>query len=195
MHILIATEIWGRTPHTDGLAQSLCPAEGRVTVVDPYDGADPGFRDEDEAYAAFLDRCGHEEYGRRVRRALLEIAEPVFLAGFSAGAGAVWSAACARDTGRAVHAACFYGSAIRTMTGLTPRIPVDLIFPDHEPHFDVIRLADELAGKPLARCHVIPQAHGFMNPLSANHDVAAARHWTDWLKRRIASFKGDRGAE
>ena len=195
MHVLIATEIWGRTPHIDSMADALRTLAGRVTVVDPYGGDDPGFKSEDEAYAAFLEQCGHLEYARRVRQEIHRATDPVFLAGFSAGAGAVWSAVCADDTGHARHAACFYGSAIRTMTGLAPRVPVDLIFPDHEPGFDVLALADSLKAKPLVRCRVVPERHGFMNPLSVNYDEPAARHWTGWLKRLVLSTDGDQTAE
>jgi dienelactone hydrolase len=190
MLILIATEIWGRTPHVDALAESLRPAGGHVTIIDPYAGADPGFRDEDEAYAGFLEQCGHEAYAHRVRQVLRAAEEPVFLAGFSAGAGAVWSAVCALDTDHARHAACFYGSAIRTMADLVPRVPVDMIFPAHEPRFDVLALADALGRTPLVDCHVVPEGHGFMNPLSTQYDESAARHWTAWLKGRIESVAG-----
>ena len=187
MHVLIATEIWGRTPHIEKLAGTLESAADAVTVIDPYSGTDPGFRDEDQAYAAFLELCGHEKYARRVRQALHKAVQPVFLAGFSAGAGAVWSAVCAQDTGHARYAACFYGSGIRTMTERVPRVPVDMIFPGHEPHFDVLALADTLREKPLIRCRMVPQGHGFMNPLSVRYDKEAARHWTAWLQQKIES--------
>lgn len=187
MHTLLATEIWGRTPYVEALAQLLLPFAGHVTIVDPYAGTDPGFQNEDEAYAAYLEQCGHREYGRRVQQILHRAREPIFLVGFSAGAAAVWSAICTRDTANAKYAACFYGSGIRTMADQIPRVPVDLVFPEHEPHFDVAALASLLSQMPLAQCHMVPEEHGFMNPQSAGYDEAAARHWTAWLKRRIAA--------
>ena len=111
------------------------------------------------------------------------------------GPGPSGPPSCADNTGRARHAACFYGAAIRNLTGLAPRVPVDLIFPDHEPGFDVLALTDRLKAKPLVRGHVVPERHGFMNPLSAGYSEPAARHWTDWLKRLILSSDGDQTAE
>ena len=185
MDILLATEIWGRTPHADALAHSLRPFAARVLVIDPYDGLDPGFPDEASAYAAYVERCGHEAYARRVILAAAGAAGPIFLAGCSAGAGAVWAAVCTENLPLA-GACCFYGSVIRNMAERTPLAPVDLIFPDREDHFDVAALMAALAAKPLARCHRAEAGHGFMNPLSANYSPSEQRLWTDWLMRRAA---------
>ncbi|EGB15616.1 hypothetical protein DND132_2413 [Pseudodesulfovibrio mercurii] len=191
MDILLATEIWGRTPHVDELADRLRPHARRIAVADPYDGRDPHFPDEDTAYAAYLDRGGLEPYARRVLDLVNTAARPTLLVGFSAGAGAAWAAVCTRGT-PLLHACCFYGSAIRTMTHMTPRAPVDLIFPNAEPHFDVAALAATLAANPLVTCHRAEAGHGFMNPLSANHDQPARRHWTDWLVRLAIDLQTDR---
>ena len=189
MEIILATEIWGRTPHIDALSARLRPHARRVTVADPFDGHDPRFSSEEEAHAAYLDRGGLEPYARRIKALVAATAPPVLLMGFSAGAGAVWVAACTEDT-PIIHACCFYGSPIRTMADRTPRVPIDLIFPDHEPHFDVDELANTLTAKPLVTCHRANAGHGFMNPLSANHDETASRHWTDWLVRLACEVSG-----
>ena len=182
MEIILATEIWGRTPHTDALADLLRPHAGKVTVTDPFDGRDPHFTTEEQAYAAYLGRGGLDPYARRVTDLAREATHPALLIGFSAGAGAVWAAVCAQGVPM-LRACCFYGSSIRTMADRVPTAPVDLIFPDSEPHFDVNALAAELETKPLATCHRADAGHGFMNPLSANHDETATRLWTDWLVR------------
>jgi dienelactone hydrolase len=182
MEIILATEIWGRTPHTDALADRLRPYADRVTVADPFDGCDPRFASEEQAYAAYLDHGGLEPYARRVTDLAREAAHPALLIGFSAGAGAAWAAVCTRGL-PILRACCFYGSAIRTMTDRVPSAPVDLIFPDAEPHFDVDELATTLQAIPLTSCHRAEAGHGFMNPLSANYDETASRHWTDWLLR------------
>jgi dienelactone hydrolase len=185
VEIILATEIWGRTPHTDILADRLRTHAEKVTVADPFDGRDPRFTTEEQAYAAYLARGGLAPYARRVAALAREAASPVLLAGFSAGAGAAWAAVCAEDV-PVLHACCFYGSAIRTMTERVPRAPVDLIFPAHEPHFDVDALVSALKAKPLVTCHRADAGHGFMNPLSGNHDETASRRWTDWLVRLAA---------
>nr|WP_286182061.1 dienelactone hydrolase [Desulfovibrio sp. Huiquan2017] len=177
----MATEIWGRTPHVDELAAQLRPHARRVTVADPYDGRDPRFPDEGTAYVAYRKQGGLAPYAHRVTELAAKGADPVLLAGFSAGAAAAW-AACAENI-PILHACCFYGSAIRTMTGLIPRAPVDLIFPAFEPRFDVAALAADLAALPLVTCRQARAGHGFMNPLSANHDAPECRRWTAWLLR------------
>ncbi|MEZ7198619.1 dienelactone hydrolase family protein [Pseudodesulfovibrio karagichevae] len=182
MEIILATEIWGRTPHTDVLAALLRPHADRVTVADPYDGRDPHFSSEEQAYAAYLDHGGLTPYARRVKALAKQAARPVLLIGFSAGAGAAWAAVCTQGL-PLLRACCFYGSAIRTMADRTPLAPVDLIFPDHEPHFDVDELAATLQAEPLVTCRRADAGHGFMNPLSENYDETASRRWTDWLAR------------
>ena len=190
MHILIATEIWGRTPHVDALAQTLRKGRHDSLIVDPYDGLDPAFGSEDEAYAAYIEHCGHAAYARRVSQALHGLDGPVVLIGFSAGAGAVWATVCMDTPAPVVQAACFYGSAIRTMADKVPAVPVDLIFPAHESHFDVGELAARLQTKPHVTCHMTSEGHGFMNPLSAYHSADATSHWTRWLTETIDSLSG-----
>ena len=191
VEIILATEIWGRTPHTDALADRLRPYAAKVAVADPYDGRDPRFPSEEQAYAAYLGHGGLEPYARRVTAMAADAAHPVLLIGFSAGAGAAWAAACTQGT-RLVHACCFYGSAVRTMADRTPLAPVDLIYPDSEPHFDVNALAAELVAKPLTSCHRAEAGHGFMNPLSRNYNETASRRWTDWLVRLASDLRSGR---
>jgi len=188
VEILIATEIWGRTAHVERLAEALCSSECTATIIDPYDGDDPKFLTEDEAYAEYLEHCGHEEFARRVSVALERATAPVCLVGFSAGAGAVWSAVCQTQTTFAQKAFCFYGSAIRDMAEHTPQVPVELIFPRHEPYFNVPDLVKRLETKEQVKCHVTPEGHGFINPLSAQYDQSAYDHWTHWLKGALADL-------
>lgn len=191
MNIILATEIWGRTCHVDALAQVLGRVSGSVVVVDPYEGVDPGFPGEEEAYARYLEACGHAAFAARVSDALRSLGGDTALVGFSAGAGAVWATLCGEDTPPARMGICFYGSMIRTMLEGRPSAPVDLVFPSHEGHFDVCSVVDALRGRPAVRCHVVPQGHGFMNPLSAQYDEAACRAWLAWIGQRlVASGEG-----
>jgi dienelactone hydrolase len=192
LEIILATEIWGRTAHVDNLAETLRPLVRKVNVIDPFDGIDPQFSEEKEAYATYIDQCGHAKYARRVSSLLNRATHPVFLVGFSAGAGAAWAAVCQKAS-PAIRACCFYGSAIRDMADLTPHAPVDLIFPNRETHFDVTELIRTLKGKPLVQCHQAEAGHGFMNPLSALHDKAASRFWTNWLTERITALTRELG--
>lgn len=187
MHIILATEIWGRTPHMNALAERLRPCAAAVVVVDPYDGADPDFGSEQDAYAAYCKQCGHEAFAARVAQALERVGGDTVMVGFSAGATAVWSVLCAA-AGTVRGGVGFYGSGIRTMLDKTPTVPVELVFPAHEEHFEVGAVVDSLSAWPTVHCHMVPQGHGFMNPLSANFDPSAHEAWTAWLLRRVAAF-------
>lgn len=186
MHIIFVTEIWGKTPHVDAMVSFFKDTADNITIVDPYDGADPAFPSEKEAYAQYQAQCGHAEFAERVSKALRESTEPTCLVGFSAGAGAVWSAVSADSVGTAKAAICFYGSSIRDMVDYDPKVPVDLVFSDNEPHFDVESVARTLQDIPNAQCYITPFAHGFMNPLSANFHGEAYHFWLKWIKDQLA---------
>lgn len=187
MHLLIATDIWGRTAHVDNWAAELGGHASGVTIVDPYDGADPGFGHRDAAFDGYMAACGHDGYAERVSRALSVLRDPAFLVGFSAGAGAVWNACVSGHAGRAREAVCFYGSHIRTMAHLPPAIPVALVFPIFETGFDVADLVVRLSELPLTTCRIEPQGHGFMNPLSDEYDAEACAAWTSRLADRLTA--------
>ncbi len=188
MHVILVTEIWGHTKYVNKMADAFLCNASSVSVVDPYNGTDPGFVNEEEAYSCYLSECGHSEYAKRVSLALSRATAPVCLVGFSAGAGAVWSAVCKKEVDRAQGAICFYGSSIRTMTELVPSIPVDLVFSEHEPNFEVTQVVQALQKHPLTDCHLTPYGHGFMNPLSANYNSNAYQQWLTWIQDRVALY-------
>lgn len=188
MQLIIVTEIWGRTRHVDALGKALGPVCGNVLLVDPYDGKNPCFGSERQAYAAFTERCGHLEYARRVEQAL-PADEKVFLLGFSAGAGAVWSALGCSNAANIGGAMCFYGSSIRNMVDEAARsvfsCQVELIFPEYEPHFDVQALISKLRAYSGVTCQTVPFGHGFMNPLSQNYDERGCNSWIKRVSERL----------
>lgn len=188
MHIILATEIWGRTSHVNQMVTEFEKYSTAVTVVDPYDGIDPAFTSENAAYARFVKECGHTLFAERVSQVLLSSTAPTCLVGFSAGAGAVWSSICAENVGLAKGAVCLYGSSIRNMTEFDPKVPVELIFPEHEPHFSVREVVRALRNIRMATCHTTPFGHGFMNPLSKNYNEDAYHLWLQWIIEKITLF-------
>lgn len=187
MHVLIATDIWGRTTHVDAIAKRLRCCGRSVTVVDPYLGEHTAFTTEDNAHNAFLKKCGHIQYGSLVSHVLGKQQGPVFLVGFSAGAAAVWQASGSEMARTASAAACFYGSQIRNMMELQPAITVDLVLPKSEPHFSVDDLIEGMRAHPMVTCHKTSYLHGFMNILSDNYDTIGYEQWMSWLTNRIQS--------
>lgn len=181
MHIILGTEIWGRTPHVVTMAKSLAEIAS-VTVVDPYDGNAPEFASEEEAYARFLEAGGHDAYAVQMAQALAEADEPTYLLGFSAGAGAIWSAVCGDERGIAKGALCFYGSHIRNLMGLETKVPVEMVFSDKEKHFDVEPVARDLQDKENVQCYLTHFEHGFMNPVYEHFNADVYGFWMDWIK-------------
>lgn len=188
MDIIIVTEIWGRTQYVEAFASSLGSSKNRIRVIDPYDGYDPKFVSEEDAYSTFTTACGHDGYAEQVCLAISQQTAPVCLVGFSAGAGAVWSAVCRNEFSFVKGAICFYGSSIRKMTELSPSVPVELIFSEYELHFEVKETIKALEHKPKVTCHVAPYRHGFMNPLSVNYDTKAYHQWLAWTQNRISLY-------
>lgn len=187
MTIILVTEIWGKTSHVELMADALRRVASTVLIVDPYDGTDPGFLTEDEAYTEYLAVCGHSEYASRVARELAKAVEPVYLVGFSAGAGAVWSTVTGVNDSALKAAFCFYGSSIRTTLDRTPSVPTYLIFPNHEKHFDVDEVIMGLQKGDMTHCHQADCGHGFMNPMSENYSKRAHDLWFDWMLEKIVS--------
>lgn len=189
MNILLVTEIWGRTPYLESLATALRSTAAIVSVVDPYCGVDPHFSSEDEAYAHYLAECGHDEFARRVAHAVATASEPIFLVGFSAGAGAVWQVVTKGENDVVKRAACFYGSSIRTMSERTPTVQTDLIFSCFEPHFAVDEVMMSMQGKAMVHCHKADHGHGFMNPLSKNYSEKGYAQWLAWIRDKATSAR------
>ena len=185
VHIILGTEIWGRTAHVDAMAESLKEIAAAVTVVDPYDGTDQNFASEEEAYASFQNAGGYESLEKKIAAAMEETEDTAYLLGFSAGAGAIWSALNNTENANAKAAWCFYSSAIYKMMEHTPSIPVEMIFPDSEKNFDVEAIARDLQDKPNVQCYITPFAHGFLNPAYDHFDQEVYNFWIDWIKDQI----------
>ncbi|MCT4536422.1 dienelactone hydrolase family protein [Halodesulfovibrio sp.] len=185
MHIIIATDIWGKTPHLNAMAASFEEIASKVTIVDPYDGGDPEFASKDAAYAHYKEQCGDAAYVERVSQAVAEATESVCLLGFSAGAGAVWSAVSGSSVGTVKAAVCFYSSSIHTMTDYLPKVPVEFVFAKEEPHYDVENVARTLQDIENVQSYITPFEHGFLNPASAQYDSEVYFFWLQWIKDQL----------
>lgn len=191
--LIVASDIFGRTPHLQGLADALGAAlGGGAAIVAPHDGKPRTFAnmfantfaDEAEAHAAFLAAGGLPAYAARLADELRRAGQGATLLGFSAGGAAAWLAACDPCLPLPRLAVCLYAGQLRHHADLVPRCPCRLVFPVHEDHFDVAALAARLDGVPGVTTETAPCLHGFMNPLSRNFDAAGCREWT----RRLAGL-------
>ncbi|WP_034633338.1 hypothetical protein [Maridesulfovibrio bastinii] len=191
MHLILVTEIWGKTRYVDALAAELERMVSGISVVDPYDGVAIDFSCEEAAYDHYLKACGHKAYAAKLAQEVSKIDSPTLLIGFSAGATAVWSVVCESCFVAVNRAICFYGSGIRLMQDRNPEVNTDLIFPNHEPHYNVDEIIDNLQCINLVECHKADYGHGFMNQLSVNYNEKAYQQWTHWIKNKISLLLTD----
>ena len=181
--ILIATDIFGVTPHINELTVCYTKQFNQpIVVVDPYNGDIQQFDDESQAYQQYLTAGGLEQYALKVNNALQAMTGNILIIGFSAGASAAYS--CTKlndDSQRLKHFIGFYPSQIRNQLDITPNHKVSLIFPISEPHFYLSACIDTLSKKKNVHCYQTPYHHGFINPLSKNYSPTAANYFCQQL--------------
>lgn len=113
-HLLLVTDIFGKTPAINTFSQAMLNVYASVKTltpysVEPYSELTCPVDDEESVYQTFLEQCGHNEYAQRCQQALAEIVEPfnevqqsdqntsntehnITILAFSAGASAMWRA-------------------------------------------------------------------------------------------------------
>ena len=165
MRRIVLSDIFGKTQALDKLRRTI---GADVGVVDPYDGERKDFHTEEQAYDFFMANIGLDKYCDLVQSRLEKTTTPIVLIGFSVGASAIWRLSEHFNPGKVERAYCFYGSQIRHMTEINPRVRVEYILPKHEPGFCVDELARHLSAKKNVVLHKTPYGHGFMNELSRN---------------------------
>ena len=182
MDRVIITDIFGRTGELEELALRLSSGKGHAAIIDPYDGRDKGFFDEAEAYACFTRTIAMDGYIQKVEDWFKTRTDPVVVIGFSAGASALWAVSSRPVLHDRARAFCFYGSQIRHMADLNPKIETTLFFPVKEDHFDVSQMKAAVTGKPNVEVIQTGYLHGFMNRRSVNFDPEGYDRYLDRLE-------------
>lgn len=177
MQLMIVTDIFGAQPEVLSQFDQL---GSDYLCIQPYDHQPPSFTDDNDAYQYFLAHGALEAYSKKLSEVLKVQTKPVFLVGFSVGAGACW-ANLALEHLSIQHCVGFYGGQIRQMTHLQPLYPTELIFAE-ETHFSVSTLMDALAGKTNLKQSFVPYSHGFMNVLSRGYSAEAADMYWEKIK-------------
>ena len=190
-NITIITDIFGVCSGLDRLLQDLSnqqkyqagDAQLIITIIDPYRQQRKHFKDEQQAYSAYIEQCGHDNFAAIVARTLVA---PVDLAiGFSAGASALWRALSTPAATNIKQAILFYPGQIYQHLKLTPEVTTTLIFAATEPHFDVEAMVALLQQKPAVSAFKTCYQHGFMNPPSANFNEAGYRDYLTVLQGKL----------
>lgn len=166
MHYIFVSDIFGNSPVLQSLAQTVCGPlidPKKITVLDPYDNVLHDFKDESQAYPAFLEACGHEHYAEKVKSLLTTLEGPVTLIGFSSGASAVWHAASDHPQPDQLRLWCFYPSQIHKQLDAIPTSETRVILASHEDHYSVTEVDRQLSTFASADCQISLYSHGFMN--------------------------------
>ena len=154
-----------------------------VDIIDPYDGKYMGFQTEEQAYEFFMANVGLRTYCDILQSRLKKTASPTILIGFSVGASAIWQISESLSTERVKRAVCFYGSQVRHLLEITPKVEVEYVLPMHEPGFRIDELVTRLSDKKNVVLHKTPYLHGFMNKFSKNHNKLGYTKYIDWLRQ------------
>ncbi|SNY53889.1 Dienelactone hydrolase [Arsukibacterium tuosuense] len=181
-HIAIITDIFGLCSGVERLSQDLA-GDYTITLTDPYQQQPQSFSNEQQAYATYCERCGHDRY---VSQVVSAIQQPVELAiGFSAGASALWRALSSPAAANVKQAMLFYPGQIYQHLKLTPDIPTRIIFGVSELHFNVDTMLQLLSEKPAVSAVKTPYKHGFMNPPAAAFSEAGYQQYLDVIKSML----------
>jgi len=194
-HILLITDIFGETSEFQRFANSLREHYDNVETISPYSSTqtlqlNKVLHNEQAVYQFFVQTCGHEQYAL-ICSQFLEYCQKrkseqngssdhsLTLVAFSAGASAMWRAVSTKSAHdkamlpKMTQFIGFYPSQIRHHTQLTPSIPSLLIFPDHEPHFNVDSVITNLEKANHEKQQVwmvkTPWLHGFFNIYSEHY--------------------------
>lgn len=182
MKIIIATDIFGKTPALEQLAATI--SENAV-ILEPYNGRHMDFDSEGEVYTYFTENVGLGCYGELVEEYVSSCSEKLLLIGFSIGASAIWNLSENRDLSNISEAICFYGSQIRNRTDVTPTFPIQMVFPKAERHFSVRQLIDQIENKKNVSVRQVPYFHGFMNEKSENFNLNGYEQGMEILAKKI----------
>ena len=184
-NLLIVSDIFGRCRGLQQLLQDLAVPDCSIRVLDPYQGQPQSFSDEQQAYQAYTECCGHEHYSSLVRQTLTEYTDPLALAiGFSAGASALWHALAKPGVSLVQQAVLFYPGQIQPYLTLSPGAPVHVIFGASEPQFDVRAACAVLSQQPGVQASSTAWQHGFMNPASKAYSEAGYQQHLKLLRNR-----------
>lgn len=170
MKIVIVTDIFGLCESVDNLINHLSQRMINPVVIEPYQGTRYNFINEQDAYEAFIEQCGHDKYFSLVSNSL-SLEKPELIIGFSAGASAVWRASNLENLG-CKGAMCFYPTQIRNHLDIKPKIPLNVIFPRTEKAFDVLDISNKISSYKNVNTEITPFQHGFMNKCSTGYNLS-----------------------
>jgi dienelactone hydrolase len=185
MLTIFVSDIFGLSPALKQLTKQLNTAPENIYIIDPYSGQVNDFENEQVAYGYFSEQIGLNHYASLINDALRNINQPFNIIAFSIGGSAVWLNAEMLAETQVNRIVCFYASQIRHHLTICPSVPIELILPHHEKHFDIKLMAKKLTDNKQVTLHHSHYLHGFMNPLSNNFDVQAYDEYKQYLQEYL----------
>ena len=180
LNTVVVTDIFGKSPALEKLCTNLLnKSSDNIKIIDPYNGQFIEFTDEKQAYQLFTESGGVDVFAKSLLETLITDKKPTRVIAFSVGASALWTLSENKQLAHIKQATCFYGSQIRYHQNIKPLFPIQLIFPNHETHFDVDELQKKVALKKRVTTIKTAYLHGFMNELSTNFNNNA---YAEYLK-------------
>ncbi len=182
MRLIAVTDIFGRTRYFEEFLNELSSKYSSIDVLDPYNGEEVGFKNEDAAYKHFQEKMGLDNYSELLCQNLKgrEDIEQVVL-GFSVGASAIWKNSEKLKSYKKTKAICFYSSQVRNYLLVEPKIVVDLFFSKSEPSYKVNDVISILSNTPNVSCYKTEYLHGFMNRKSTNFNQLGYKKYLEIL--------------
>jgi len=169
MQLLAVTDIFGKTKYFDEIISHISERYSTVETLDPYNGKEFDFSDENEAYEYFQEKVGLKNYSEALYEKLIgKETNKLTLLGFSIGASAIWSLSGKLDLYKNTKAIAFYSSQIRNYLHIDPKIIIDLYFSKSEPSYNVKEVVANLSKNENTNCFETKYFHGFMNKKSVN---------------------------
>ncbi|MGL1931966.1 MAG: dienelactone hydrolase family protein [Desulfotalea sp.] len=169
MHLIAISDIFGKTKHFKQIIDEISPSYTSIETIDPYNGDEINFKNEEEAYCHFQEKMSIEKYSDILLEKIQDREDKALvLLGFSIGASAIWAISEKLSQYNKTKAICFYSSQIRNYLDINPNILIDLYFSKTEPSYNVNEIIKKLSTKNNVTCHKTEYSHGFMNRNSKN---------------------------
>jgi dienelactone hydrolase len=184
MNLIVVPDIFGKTVSLTQLIERLSPFYSEVTVIDPYNGQNISFENEENAYQHFQQYCGIEELTQMLGKELIKSQQATDIIGFSVGGTSAWEISAKGLSKYLRNVVSFYSSRIRDKTDIAPQTPTSLVFPAVEQHFELEPVIQAVENKPNVEVIRTSYLHGFMNSESKNFSAAGYQHFSDWLANK-----------
>jgi dienelactone hydrolase len=186
--IVFVSDIYGSSSSLKRLISDLRLENRQFLIAEPYNGMSINFETSEQAYKAFLNSGGIEQYIFQLKSLfddLLERYKSMLVIGFSAGGAASYKVMNSLFKKCQISSVLFYPGQIRYYLKDTCNFSSTIIFPKNESHFKLAPVAAKLAEQTLVEVIQTQYEHGFMNHLSLNFNNDAYQEYLLYLRKRI----------